>query len=305
MQAPRVHIVVLNWNNATDTIDCLRSLEQHACDNAETVVVDNGSTDGSAAEIALRFPDVRMLLLPENLGFSGGVNAGLQDAAEKKANYAFLLNNDAKVEANTIANLVECAEDNGKAGILGAKVMMADAPNTVESKGVSINLFTGRIRQIGFGKPDSEMAKEPVERQAVHGAAMLIRMKMFGDIGPLAEEYFCYFEEIDYCLRAAKAGWQVLYCPTARVAHKGAASFGGGLSAKRLYYAARNHPLLISKYSDRYFLPIRLLWVRLLTRLQLLRMPAKKRKRLKHWIKKAWSDFNDGKFGRADYDFDE
>jgi len=69
MQAPRVHIVVLNWNNATDTIDCLRSLEQHACDNAETVVVDNGSTDGSAAEIALRFPDVRMLLLPENLGF--------------------------------------------------------------------------------------------------------------------------------------------------------------------------------------------------------------------------------------------
>ncbi len=305
MSAPRVHIAVLNWNNAPDTIACLRSLERHACNNTETVVVDNGSTDGSGGEIASRFPEARMLLLPENRGFSGGANTALRDAAEKKADYVFLLNNDAEVEADTIADLVSCAEENETAGIVGAKVLMAGSPGMIESEGVAINLFTGRIRQIGFGRPDSEAPAEPLERRAVHGAAMLIRIKMFNDIGPLAEEYFCYFEEIDYCLRAARAGWQVMYCPSARVMHKGASSFGGGFSAKRFYYAARNHLLLISKHSDGYFLPIRLLWVRLLTRLQLLRAPTDKRKRLKHWIRKAWSDFNDGKFGRADYDFDE
>jgi len=305
MPNPLVHIVILNWNNSPDTADCLRSLEQSTCCGAVQVVVDNGSTDGSIAEISGQFPDARILKLPENRGFAGGVNAAAQQAVREGAEYIFLLNNDASVRPDTIAQLVSCAEDNLKTGIIGAKILRADDPGLVESEGVRIRLRTGRISQIGFGKRDSEGLTRPVDRDAVHGAAMLVRTKLYEEIGPMAEEFFCYFEEIDYCLRAREAGWRVIHCPAAKVLHKGASTFGGTWSAKRIYYAARNHLLLVARHSGALFLPIRLWWVRMLMRAFIRRAPAEKRKSLKRWLKQAWTDYDNEKFGKADYEFTE
>jgi hypothetical protein len=304
MSDPLVQIIVLNWNNAPDTIECLASLKQSAYSNAVPLVVDNGSTDGSAAKIAERFPSVRMLKLPENKGFAGGVNAAAKEAVAGGAKYLLLLNSDATVAPDTISNLVSCAENYAKAGIVGAKILRAEDSSRLESEGASVCLCTGRIKQIGFGRADKGGAGRPVERDAVHGAAMLVRAETFKDVGPMSEEFFCYFEEVDYCLRARKKGWRVVLCPAAKVVHKGAATFGGQWSAMRIYYAARNHLLLVARHSAKPLLPIRLWWVRLLYRALLRKAPADRRATLKRWLKKAWSDYYNAKFGRADYKFE-
>ena len=305
MSAPPVHIIIVNWNNAPDTIACLESLEKLTFSDAVPVVVDNGSTDGSAAEISGRFPGTRMLKLPENMGFAGGVNAAAEAAIKEGVKYIFLLNNDATVRPDTVANLVSCAEKTDRAGIVGAKVLRADDASRIESEGVSVCLCTGRIKQTGFGAKDRNETAPAVGRDAVHGAAMLVRTETLEDTGLLDEDYFCYFEEIDLCLRAREVGWRVIYCPSAAVLHKGAATFGGAWSARRIYYAARNQLLLVGRHSGTLLLPIRLWWVRMLSRLMLLKAPAEKRKRLKHWLRQAWRDYENAKFGRADYEFNE
>ncbi len=225
--------VVLNWNGGEDTLRALASLG-----GIETICVDNGSTDGSDAEVARRFPAVELVRNGANLGFSGGNNAGIRRALERGADWVLLVNNDAEVEPGIAEALARAAEVRPDAGLLACKVLFEDG-RTVMYAGASFNALLGYSgRREGFGRPDRFHELRDVAR--ADGAAMAISRAALERAGPLDERLFAYVEDVELSLRMRAAGFAVVFVPDAVVRHKGGASTGGAASTTNLYYDTRN-----------------------------------------------------------------
>jgi GT2 family glycosyltransferase len=225
--------VVLNWNGGEDTLRALASLE-----GVETICVDNGSTDGSDADVERRFPAVELVRNGANLGFAGGSNAGIRRALERGADWVLLVNNDAVVEPGIAKALTRAAAARPDAGLLACKVMFEDG-QTVMYAGASFNARLGYSgRRVGWGKPDHFQASHDVAR--ADGAAMAISRAALERVGLLDEQLFAYVEDVDLSLRMREAGFAIVFVPDAVVRHKGSASTGGSASTHNLYYSARN-----------------------------------------------------------------
>jgi GT2 family glycosyltransferase len=225
--------VVLNWNGGDDTPRALASLG-----GIEAVCVDNGSTDGSDADVERRFPDVELLRTGANLGFAGGSNVGIARALERGADWVLLLNNDAVAERGLAEALARAAATRPDAGILACKVLFDDG-GAVMYAGASFNTALGYSgRRTGYGQPDRFNDLRDVGR--ADGAAMAVSRRVLAAAGPLDERLFAYVEDVDLSLRARAAGFAVVFVPDAVVRHKGSASTGGSTSTANLYYSARN-----------------------------------------------------------------
>lgn len=304
MNGPLVYIIVVNWNRREDTLACLAALAASSYEKARTLVVDNGSTDGSAERIRAEFPNIDVFELPENTGFAGGNNAAFRHLKNAGAEYFFLLNNDAVVETDAISMLVAAAESAPDIGVVGAKVLFADDPVTIESVGASFNPRTGRVRQTGHGERDAGQHDSLCRRDAVNGCAMLVRASLIDEIGPFDEEFFCYFEEVDFCLRAAEKGYRILYCPDAFVYHKGAASGGGRRSALQFYYGTRNQLLLARKRGRGAPGFARAALVMFFNLLAAVVSPGGKRSTALKWVWRGWRDYRNGRFGKTSHEFE-
>jgi GT2 family glycosyltransferase len=246
---PSVFIVVLNRHGRDYTLECLRSLEAVSYSNWFAIVIDNGCRDFSAAELAERFPRSHYLRTERNLGFTGGVNLGIQHAMALGAEYVFLLNNDTRVDPDAITQLIRVARSDPSIGIVGAKLLQLDAPDHLESAGVRVDVAWGRVYQIGFGERDAGQYDSTAD-VVVSGAAMLLSRAACDRLGDFDERYFLYLEDIDFCLRARRAGFRVVLAPRARVYHKGKGVSAGGNSPLILYYTTRNHLMLMRTYGD-------------------------------------------------------
>jgi GT2 family glycosyltransferase len=232
--------VVLNWNGGDDTLRALGSLE-----GLETICVDNGSNDGSDAEIERRFPAVELLRLHENRGFAGGSNAGIERALEHGAEWVLLLNNDAVADPGLPAALERAAATRPDAGILACKVLFEDG-RSVMYAGASFNAWLGYSgRRVGFGGPDRFYELREVQR--ADGAAMALSRAMLERIGLLDPALFAYVEDVDLSLRARTHGFAIVFVPDAVVRHKGSASTGGSASTHNLYYDTRNTILVTQR----------------------------------------------------------
>jgi GT2 family glycosyltransferase len=304
MSDPTVHVIIINWNGCEDTLKCLASIAASSYERTRILVVDNGSTDGSVERIRAEYPEAEILELGGNAGFAGGCNAAFRRLKGEGEGYYFLLNNDAVLESDAIGMLAAAAESTPEAGVWGAKVLFADDPLQIESAGAEVNLRTGRIRQVGFGEKDAGQYSEVRGCDAVNGCAMLIRPEALEAAGVFDEEFFCYFEEVDFCLRAADKGYRVLYCPDAVVYHKGAASGGGRRSPLQLYYGVRNQLLLLSKRGGG-GIPgfLRTLYIMLLNVASAVISPGRSRLSALKWIWRGWRDYRQGKFGKARHEF--
>jgi len=305
MPDPLVYAIVVNWNRCEDTLECLASLEGSSYGNLTILVIDNGSTDGSPQRIRAEFPKIELLALPENSGYAGGNNAAFRRLKDAGADYFFLLNNDATADRDCVGMLVAAAESAPDIGVVGAKALHADDPTLIESVGVSVNLRTARVRQIGYGEKDAGQYGELLKRDAVNGAAMLVRAALLEEVGLFDEEYFCYFEEVDFCLRAGEKNYRILYCPDALVYHKGASSGGGRRSPLQFYYGTRNQLLLARKRGKGTPGYARTVMVLALNVLSALLRPGKGRLGALKWIRRGWHDYRKGIFGKATYDFSE
>lgn len=266
MPAEMMHdtqVQVLNWNRADDTMMCLRSILRQGVRRPNIVVVDNGSVDGSAELIIDKFPEVEVLRLPLNEGFSGGHNRAFRHGMEKGRKFFLLLNNDARLAPDALTALLSAADANPVRGVLGAWVLQDTEEPRLESRGVRFSPMSGRMIHLGFDEAPPEPG--PVENvTAVSGCAMLVRREVLDRVGLLNDEYFAYFEDIDLCLRAARAGFLVASVPAARVIHRGKATLGGAASPHWVYYAIRNHLLLLSRncpMRPRALGALRTLWV--------------------------------------------
>jgi GT2 family glycosyltransferase len=243
---PLVFIVILNWNQRDDTLACLESLRKLDYDNYEVVIVDNGSTDGSQTAIISQFPDVKLLGQTANLGCAGGRNIGARYALGQGTDYILFLDNDTVVAPDFLSRLIRVAESDDRIGILGPKIHFQHDPQRVWSAGVRINFHTGQSSAL-----DPDQAKmgssEIYEADYVAGCALLARRIVFERIGYFDEDYFIYFEETDWCVRAKKAGYHVVVVPDSLLWHKESRSLGGASSPGQIYYMTRNAFLFYSK----------------------------------------------------------
>ncbi|MEW5868450.1 MAG: glycosyltransferase family 2 protein [Chloroflexota bacterium] len=253
---PKVFIVILNWNQRNDTLECLQSLKQLIYPNFEIVIVDNGSTDDSVKEFHSNYPNLQIISLSENRGCAGGRNAGLRFALANEAEYILFLDNDTIVDPEFLTKLVEAGQDDTSVGILGPKIFYYDDPHRIWTAGALIDWKTGYSTSIGNGELDSEKYRSLREVDFVAGCALLAKAHVFTDIGEFDEDYFIYFEETDWCARARKAGHKILFIPGAVLWHKESKSLGGASSPKKLYYLTRNQILFIRKnLSNEFILP--------------------------------------------------
>lgn len=227
--SPKIAIILLNWNGKRDTLACLDSLKNLTYLNFETILVDNGSTDGSVLAIREHYPHLQIIETGSNLGFAEGNNVGISKALEQGAEFFFLLNNDTVVASNILEEFVETFRTHPEAGIVGARIFLFDQRDTLDHLGGTWNPKTGEFTFVGNrqkGKDFSGLTPEKIDY--VCGAGLMVRRSVLEKVGFLEKRFFLIWEEADFCFRARRAGFQVLTCPGAHLWHKVSASFVGG-----------------------------------------------------------------------------
>lgn len=247
---PKVSIIILNWNGKEDTIECLESLKNITYPNYEILLVDNGSTDGSVEFFKERYPEIDIIENGENLGFAEGNNIGIKKAIAKRTDYVLLLNNDTIVEKDFLDKLIKVAESDPKIGIVGPTVYYYSEKNKIQSAGTKISLSKGIITTLRSNKIDSGEYSNTSEVDSIIGCALLAKSKLFETIGYLIKEYFAYWEETEWCVRARKHGYKVVYVSQAKIWHK-----GGSTSKKTSgffeYHTARNMFWFMKKHATK------------------------------------------------------
>ncbi len=240
-------IVIVSWNGRDDLLECLASLEKLVPPRPRIIVVDNGSTDGTGETVRERFPEVELVTLPENLGFAGGNNRGIERALAGGAESVCLLNNDTVVDPGFFRELLRAAGEYPRAGIFGARVFYRSRPETVWSQGISVGKLSGRIYAGHYNRPGRKVPEEPEVVDGVSGAAMLLRTETLRETGGFEEDYYLCFEDLDLCLRAREKNWKVMTVPGSTVYHSVSRSMGGEYSSRAVYYSTRNHFLLFRR----------------------------------------------------------
>ncbi len=263
MMMPRVAIVIVVWNGKADTMECLQSLDEDRYPNKEIIVVDNGSTDDSVAEIRRSFQSVVILQTGSNLGFTGGNNIGIRCALERQSDYIFLLNNDTTVEPDAMEQLVAAAEAEPDYGLLAPVIHCFYPPREIWFAGSRLELHRGAAWHDNSRQPDRD--QPPYEVPWATGCAMLIPSRLLRDLGGFDDRYYLSWEDVDLCLRIRKAGYAVAAVPAARIYHKGGRS-GQRMPEGKYYYTVRNSLLLVRKHAD--LLPyivaaLRIMWLSL------------------------------------------
>jgi GT2 family glycosyltransferase len=238
-------IIVLNWNGLADTLACLASLARLDYPAHEVVVVDNGSTDDSVAAVRATYPRVTLIETGENLGYVGGNNVGLEYARAMEADYALLLNNDTEVAPDFLRLLVEAAEADLAAGIVGPTIYYFDRPDVIWSAGGAIDWGRGRTFMIGLDEVDQGQFGHTVRPvDFVTGCALLIKMSVVEQVGMLDTRFFAYYEEAEWGVRVARAGFKISHVPQAKIWHK-ISPDARETSPQVHYYMTRNRLLLL------------------------------------------------------------
>ena len=220
----------------------MESLEKINYSNYKIILVDNGSQDGSIQKLKKRFGDaeeIKIIANQENLGFAGGNNVGMEYAVKEGADAVLLINNDTITDPYFLTGLVKAAEENEHAGVLGSKIYYESEPKRIWSAGGKVNWFLTKGTHIGYDEIDEGQYGETRKCAYLTGCCFLIKKEVIKKIGVLADDYFLYYEDTDYCLRARKAGWDCLYVPTSKIWHKISRSSKPG-SSSYIYYHTRN-----------------------------------------------------------------
>lgn len=257
---PLVSIVILTWNGKHLLKPCFAAVRKLEYKNLELIVVDNGSTDGSQDYIRENYKDFILIENEKNLGFSGGVNRGIQAASGE---YVALLNNDAYPEPDWITNIINRFKRDSSIGIISPKMLKSKkvmGAHLIDSTGDFMSKW-GATYPRGRDLPDEGQFDEPQEIFSACAGAAVYRKEVFDTIGLFDEDFFAYYEDVDICFRARLAGYKVYYEPTALVYHQvggtntGRSHFTRYMSIKNmgyLYYKNMPWPLVI-KYLPRFW----------------------------------------------------
>jgi GT2 family glycosyltransferase len=214
---PLVYVIVLNFNNWTDTAECLDSLMVLDYTNYRLLVVDNGSSELPSRDSTAHLPSLVFLWNFENLGFSRGNNRGIRYALQQGADYVWLLNNDTRVEPRSLKVMIETAEQDPHVGAVGSILLKEHGERTIEAwGGGQVNLLSGL--------PSHLQGKASGRLDYLCGASLLLRREALEDVGALDEGFFLYWEDTDLCFRLRAHGWKLAVAETASITHKRSSS---------------------------------------------------------------------------------
>jgi GT2 family glycosyltransferase len=271
--------------------------------NYEIVLVDNGSTDDSVAVARQMFPDVRVIELPENRGFVGGNNEGIQAALNLNPDYVLLLNNDTETDPKFLTSLVQAAEADPTIGIAGPVIYYFDDAARIWSAGGMIEWAQGDTKMLMIHQIDPHMdEKKSYPVDFVTGCCLLIRREVISKIGLLDPRFFMYYEETEWCVRAKAAGYQIICVPQAKIWHK-ISTVEREDSPQVKYYMTRNRLLFLrlSKASWPAWIHT-ILYDYARTYLSWSLKPKwRNKKSVRKALVQALWDFSRGRFGKVDF----
>lgn len=254
LPTPLVVVIVLNWNNLSDTFECVESVRRSDYANCTVWVVDNDSDEDPTPELGAKYPDVRVLRTTRNLGYAGGNNVGVRSAIDHGAAFVLLLNNDAIVASDCVRRLVEAAQADPRVGMATPRVFYYDRRSEVYWDGGFIDWKSGDVRHDSSNLPATGGI---IRSEWLNGCSLFVRVSTIHDVGFLDERYFLYFEDADWSIQAGRRGWTNAVVPEARAWHKVNASSGGFANPVMRFYFFRNRYLFSSRHS---LLPGRFRW---------------------------------------------
>lgn len=240
MGLEKMSVIIVSCNGREDLETCLPTVLAMNDDNFEVVLVDNGSTDGSADWVRREFPSIRVLALPTNTGFAIGNNRGCEDAFSRGAAWATLLNNDTKVNREWLQGFRETISLDPLIGIVGGIILNWDG-TIIEFDGSVFHPNNASGGYVDIPVSERPLPREPREIGYACGASLAISRECYQETGGFDEDFFCYNEDVDLSLRAWIAGFRVMSSPRSIIWHR------RGSSTKRLhknhfgdYYGMRN-----------------------------------------------------------------
>ena len=215
-----IYVVMLNWNLPDETAECIQSVMNSLSPDTHIVLVDNGSQDNSVELIKQHFgTSIELIENKTNLGFAGGVNAGLRHALENGARSILILNNDTTIDASMINYLIETAENHPKAGLVGPVIYHSDQTQRIWRVGdVDVPVLPLPMRLADRRVTSADNTE--FRLGYITACGMLIRREVLEMIGFFDERYFMYYEDADFCQRAKNAGFEIWCSPQAKMWHK-------------------------------------------------------------------------------------
>jgi GT2 family glycosyltransferase len=248
---PRVTIVIPNWNGQEHLAECFAALAAQQLDAFRVLLIDNASTDESVAWMREHHPDIEVVQMPENGGFSYAVNEGIRRADTE---YVALLNNDTAVDPGWLRALVTALDERPDYDIAASRMLLYSDPDVVNAAGDVFSLLFMAGKNRGFFKPDRY--DEPVRVFGACAGAALYRRRLFDEIGLFDEDYFVIAEDTDLNFRAFAAGKKCIYVPDARLLHKWGATIKKEPAEWTARLQARNDAMMITKNLPAGLLPL-------------------------------------------------
>ena len=248
---PSVAVILVNYDQHQDTIECIHSVRQSVFQPVHIVLVDNGSKPESPAKLEEAFPDLPVVRIVDNIKCAGGNNRGIEVALESDATHILILNNDTIIDPSAIGELVNADLD-----VAVPKIVYYDEPTIIWSAGAHWRRFPPNILMTGLQRPDAPKYNVPRPLDYATGCAFLAKREVFETIGLFDFSYGNYFEDYDFFYRLRAANFQAGYVPGARVLHKVSRTLGKHPPSQR-FYSARN-TVFFFRRNDRF--PAWMLW---------------------------------------------
>lgn len=245
--APKVFVCILNWNKPEVTLQCLRAVQSQDYANFRVVIVDNGSTDGSVAAFRALGDTIDLVEIKENIGFTGGANAGLRYVLVQGGDYVWLLNNDCECGPGTLRRLVQYAEEHSDIGMVSP--IITDRRSGEDSYAVGrIDLASGITDQTADAAKAEVMQARYRSQIMLKGTALLLKRSVIERVGFFDEQLFMYCEDNDYAVRSVAKGFGAACVTTERVYHDEGRPGGGWREPYAYFYSVRNGILFWRKY---------------------------------------------------------
>ncbi|MED1420459.1 glycosyltransferase family 2 protein [Bacillus smithii] len=219
--ANELAIIICNWNKKDYVLKCIESVKKSTFKDYDLFVVDNASTDGSVEAIQQQFGNtVNLIINKENKGGSGGFNTGIREALKNNYRYIQLLDNDVIVDKKAIEELYNYMENNPNTAVAGSKIYVLDQPNKIQEIGAKIDYKKYTIHLNYANHLDVGNLPEVVECDYVPACSMMVRVDVIRKVGLMDEEYFLYWDDIDWCYRMKLRGYRVVALNKSKIWHK-------------------------------------------------------------------------------------
>ena len=260
---PKLFVIVLNYRNPDETIECVDSVlkSETTCFLLSVLIVDNSEDSESCRRLQKHYPKLAVIHNSENLGYAGGNNVGIRLALEQGADYVFVLNNDCVIESNTLGLLLRGEAQFPDSGVLSPLVCRYHERSVIDACGTSMDWFRLRPREVHYWDRNDPNLPSVLEAEIIPGAAIMLSKEVLARLGLFDPDFFLIHEDADLCLRARALGYKNRVLTGAVAYHKVSGTFNS-YPALRTYYTTRN--LLFLAVSQRHGAQIALVYTGLL-----------------------------------------